>query len=133
MKIKKDCKQCSTEFEARNADIKRGWGKFCSKSCKALYQEQVRQKVNVKDPIFVYNGATNWDYKKILYSKIILNDAIIKNITVENVTHASRYYSEVIKLKQLIKTIMSMCSNSTLDEKFSDLDIEKQTAIRLML
>jgi hypothetical protein len=33
-------KRCSNEFEARQADIKRGWGKFCSKSCKAVKQEQ---------------------------------------------------------------------------------------------
>ena len=34
------CKRCKVEFEARVADIKRGWGKFCSKSCKAVRQEQ---------------------------------------------------------------------------------------------
>lgn len=33
------CRACRCEFEARVADIKRGWGKYCSKSCKALYQE----------------------------------------------------------------------------------------------
>lgn len=33
------CKCCKVEFQARVADIKRGWGKFCSKSCKATYQE----------------------------------------------------------------------------------------------
>lgn len=34
------CKRCRCEFQARVADIKRGWGKFCSKSCKAVKQEQ---------------------------------------------------------------------------------------------
>ncbi len=29
------CRTCSTEFQAREADRKRGWGRFCSKSCKA--------------------------------------------------------------------------------------------------
>lgn len=29
---------CKKEFEARTADVKRGWGKFCSKSCKAHKQ-----------------------------------------------------------------------------------------------
>ena len=33
-----NCKKCKTPFEARTADIKRGWGKFCSKSCKAKTQ-----------------------------------------------------------------------------------------------
>jgi endogenous inhibitor of DNA gyrase (YacG/DUF329 family) len=34
------CKNCKTEFEAREADRKRGWAKFCSKSCKAEDQEK---------------------------------------------------------------------------------------------
>lgn len=34
------CKRCKTEFEARVADRNRGWGKFCSKSCKATTQEK---------------------------------------------------------------------------------------------
>ena len=34
------CKCCKQEFKARVADIKRGWGKYCSKSCKAIKQEQ---------------------------------------------------------------------------------------------
>lgn len=33
-------KRCSQQFEVRQADINRGWGKFCSKSCKAVKQEQ---------------------------------------------------------------------------------------------
>jgi len=34
------CKNCRKKFEARSADVKRGWGKFCSKSCKAKEQEK---------------------------------------------------------------------------------------------
>ena len=33
------CKCCGGKFIARVADRKRGWGKFCSKSCKAKKQE----------------------------------------------------------------------------------------------
>ena len=33
-------KKCGKEFQARSADIARGWGKFCSKSCKAVVQEK---------------------------------------------------------------------------------------------
>lgn len=33
------CKQCKSMFVARVADRKRGWAKFCSKSCKATKQE----------------------------------------------------------------------------------------------
>lgn len=32
--------RCGTTFLARVADVKRGWGKFCSKSCKAKEQEK---------------------------------------------------------------------------------------------
>ena len=35
-----NCKYCDKKFQARPADIKRGWGKFCSKSCKAKEQEK---------------------------------------------------------------------------------------------
>lgn len=38
--VKVKCKCCKTEFEARQADVNRGWGKFCSKSCKAKEQEK---------------------------------------------------------------------------------------------
>ncbi len=34
------CQNCKTPFEAREADRKRGWAKFCSKSCKAVKQTQ---------------------------------------------------------------------------------------------
>lgn len=34
------CKLCKNEFSARVADRKRGWARFCSKSCKALKQER---------------------------------------------------------------------------------------------
>lgn len=33
------CKCCGKDFQARTADVKRGWGKFCNKSCKASKQE----------------------------------------------------------------------------------------------
>lgn len=37
--VTQKCQRCKTLFEARLADVKRGWGKFCSKSCKAIKQE----------------------------------------------------------------------------------------------
>ncbi|QGH73802.1 hypothetical protein [Vibrio phage vB_VhaM_VH-8] len=37
-KVEVKCKQCQEPFMARVADRKRGWGKFCSKSCKAKKQ-----------------------------------------------------------------------------------------------
>jgi hypothetical protein len=32
------CQSCGGEFDAREADRKRGWARFCSKSCKAVKQ-----------------------------------------------------------------------------------------------
>lgn len=34
------CANCGETFTARTADRKRGWARFCSKSCKASRQEQ---------------------------------------------------------------------------------------------
>lgn len=34
------CDNCRDPFTARTADRKRGWARFCSKSCKAAKQEK---------------------------------------------------------------------------------------------
>lgn len=40
-KIERTCKcGCGVKFMARIADVKRGWGKYASKSCKAKAQEK---------------------------------------------------------------------------------------------
>lgn len=33
-------KSCRVSFKAKAADVKRGWGRFCSKRCKAHRQAQ---------------------------------------------------------------------------------------------
>lgn len=38
--VERKCKWCRKPFQARVADVKRGWGLFCSKSCKAKKQEK---------------------------------------------------------------------------------------------
>jgi hypothetical protein len=38
--VERTCKWCKKPFQARAADVKRGWAKFCSKSCKASQQEK---------------------------------------------------------------------------------------------
>ncbi len=38
--VERTCPVCKSPFTARAADVKRGWGKFCSKSCKAIKQER---------------------------------------------------------------------------------------------
>lgn len=37
--VERKCQCCKTPFMARAADVKRGWARFCSKSCKAVKQE----------------------------------------------------------------------------------------------
>lgn len=37
--------KCAKEFVARQADINRGWGKYCCKSCKAMQQTRNIKKV----------------------------------------------------------------------------------------
>lgn len=39
MKVDRICKCCKRKFTARAADVRRGWGVFCSKRCKAIEQE----------------------------------------------------------------------------------------------
>lgn len=39
-KVNVHCHWCHSLFKARQADLNRGWGKFCSKSCKAKEQEK---------------------------------------------------------------------------------------------
>lgn len=38
--INKKCACCGKAITVRLADHRRGWGKYCSKSCKAIKQEQ---------------------------------------------------------------------------------------------
>ena len=38
--VDRSCEWCKKPFTARNADVKRGWARFCSKSCKAMKQEK---------------------------------------------------------------------------------------------
>lgn len=38
--VERTCKWCKKAFQARTADVNRGWALFCSKSCKAMKQEK---------------------------------------------------------------------------------------------
>ena len=50
-------KRCRVKFMARVADRKRGWGRFCSKSCKAAEQEnRTHQYIN-----HVNHPGLSWD------------------------------------------------------------------------
>lgn len=60
------CKCCGGDFIARTADRKRGWAKFCSKSCKAIRQTQ-RTGRGQGGKLFLPNGGWiigNTEYDK---------------------------------------------------------------------
>ena len=38
--VNRKCKCCKVVFQARQSDVNRGWGLFCSKRCKAIVQER---------------------------------------------------------------------------------------------
>ena len=52
MKVEQKCQCCGKKFQAKSADVKRGWAKCCSKSCAAAIREKHlnRGKVWEKDP-----------------------------------------------------------------------------------
>lgn len=37
--VDRTCMWCKKPFQARKVDVKRGWGNYCTKSCKAIYQK----------------------------------------------------------------------------------------------
>ena len=66
------CVNCKDPFTARTADRKRGWARFCSKSCKAKKQEQ--RTGQFKDLIHnndraLYDSTGGWDEHKDWLSK----------------------------------------------------------------
>ena len=57
-KVTVKCQCCKAPFEARVADRKRGWARFCSKSCKAIRQTQ---RTGVRGPTGERNdGRSDW-------------------------------------------------------------------------
>lgn len=65
--MKRNCDNCGKEYSARSADVKRGWGLNCSKSCAASsrekskdgYDEETVKKNNMKRTLW------NNKYRKI--------------------------------------------------------------------
>ena len=39
-RVERKCKFCGSLIFPREADVKRGWGKYCNKTCKAKEQER---------------------------------------------------------------------------------------------
>lgn len=62
-KIERKCKSCGDVFYPRAADVARGWGKFCSKSCKASKQEkETGQYSKLKSRVRATNDMYQLDY-----------------------------------------------------------------------
>lgn len=57
------CKCCGCFFIARVADRKRGWAKFCSKSCKAKKQMQIHGDTRIKN--YDDDSDPSWDSHKL--------------------------------------------------------------------
>lgn len=57
--VRRKCEQCQKDIEVRQADIDRGWGKFCSKSCKARKQAKLFNIKRVNKPVDEYLEYSN--------------------------------------------------------------------------
>ena len=56
------CKNCGISFPVRKADLKRGWGLFCGKRCKAIEQERrTGQYSRFKLANNEHNLGSDWD------------------------------------------------------------------------
>ena len=71
MNVEIKCKWCKKPKTVREADVKRGWGVFCSKKCKAKEQEKrTHQNSNYKREILneheksMEESTAGWDAHK---------------------------------------------------------------------
>lgn len=55
-------KQCRAPFKAKSADVKRGWGRFHSKQCKAI--EQTR-RTGIRGPVRSSDYDGSWDAHEV--------------------------------------------------------------------
>jgi endogenous inhibitor of DNA gyrase (YacG/DUF329 family) len=58
------CQRCKKPFMARVADRNRGWGRFCSKSCKAVKQTQAFRSSAKPKTWKRHDGISEMKYKK---------------------------------------------------------------------
>lgn len=49
-KVEGPCETCGAPIQVREADVKRGWGRFCSKSCKAKHKSNECQEAPMFNP-----------------------------------------------------------------------------------
>lgn len=46
--VDRKCENCGSAFQAKKADVKRGWGRFCSKSCKSKSHMAMRKTIGAQ-------------------------------------------------------------------------------------
>jgi 5-methylcytosine-specific restriction endonuclease McrA len=56
--VKIKCLNCNKEFEVTQSEVNRGYGKFCSRSCAAIYRNKKRLKAEKVKLICQYCGNT---------------------------------------------------------------------------
>ena len=62
-----NCVRCKNPFTARVADRKRGWARFCSKSCKAIVQTQrTGRRGPSQDRDEDFGDEVGWDAHKLV-------------------------------------------------------------------
>lgn len=62
---------CKKEFEARTADVKRGWAKFCCKSCKAIVRKN--ELGNIGNLSAIWKMKKDWSLLTYLTKKISID------------------------------------------------------------
>ena len=71
MKIERKCDNCGKTYNAETRDLKRGWGKCCSKKCAASLREKSKSNYNpervkynnIRRELWVENGKDIWARK----------------------------------------------------------------------
>lgn len=84
-KTKVRCATCCKAFLTRTADVDRGWGKFCSKSCKANHKETMNISLTAEEISTIYfilknrtNGNCYSQDENVLREKLINSGNIVK-------------------------------------------------------
>ena len=84
-RIPRTCERCGNGFSVRPYEVKRGWGRFCSKRCsgdarrtrpkkvskpKGTFEQRFRARVNKTDTCWLWTASTNVDgYGHIKHEK----------------------------------------------------------------
>lgn len=89
-------KKCRKEFQARTADVKRGWGRFCSKSCKA--KKQTRD-TGISGPDYRATGRAVNEMKHGKYTKSKFNGGVAPwdaaGVSKDTYLHYAREYGGI--------------------------------------